>query len=404
MKHLALLLLFLLLCQPAYANVYFESLTAGHDVTIKEAKDTEKTASKDMKGTAELKLSVKNEYVQVTYAVNEARKSEKNLKDAKQAYTRYRRELGRQRGKLIKLKADLANGKVGIEQSDVDEMAGLIDDLKGDDAFYKANIALAAADLATKTTAVASQMAKAASSSGTYGFSASLELDVDALVKKFNAYSEQSVGSNVTASNININADNTATVRGSNLKASDGINIEAGDTKLLASQDVSTSSNSKDHQHTNISYGTSGGFSGSVSADRSRGSSDGISNTNSQLVASNINIATKDRTTINGANVSATDALNIRTRHLDVASVQDTNNSRSNSQGFSIAGGESGVTGAGANMGMSHSRARRTVLTSLTGNQVNVDVAKHTKLKGATIAAVDALKWTPKMGQLVKVY
>jgi hypothetical protein len=58
-------------------------------VTIKEAKNTEKTASKDMKGTAELSLSVQNEYVQVSYAVNEARKSEKNLKNAKQSYTRY---------------------------------------------------------------------------------------------------------------------------------------------------------------------------------------------------------------------------------------------------------------------------------------------------------------------------
>ncbi|MDQ7011819.1 MAG: hemagglutinin repeat-containing protein, partial [Mariprofundaceae bacterium] len=221
-------------------------LTAGHNVTIKEAKRTEKTASKDMRGTAELKVTAQNEYVQVGYAVNEARKAEKRLKNAKQAYTRYRRELGKQRSRLLRLKADLANGKPGIEQADVDEMASLIDDLKADDAYYKANIALAASDLASKTTAVASQMAAAAASSGTYGFSASLELDLDALAKKFDAYKEQSVGSNIHARNINIAAGSTATVRGSNLNAANTIDIAARDTNILASQDVNTSSNSSD--------------------------------------------------------------------------------------------------------------------------------------------------------------
>jgi len=61
--------------------------------------------------------------------------------------------------------------------------------------------------------------------SATYGFSASLELDIDVLEKKFEAYKEQSVGSNITAQNININADNTATIRGSNLNANNEINI-----------------------------------------------------------------------------------------------------------------------------------------------------------------------------------
>jgi len=366
------------------------NLSATHDVSITEAKNTEKTASKQMHGKAELSLSVQNEYVQVGYAVNEARKSGKHLKNAKQAYTRYKRELGKQRGKLIKLKADLVNGKVGIEQADVDEMAGLIDDLKGDDTYYKANIALAATDLATKTLAVVAQMAKALDSPA-YGFSASLNLDIDALVKKFNASSEQSVASNVRGKNINIAADSTATVRGSNLKASDAIAINAKDTNILASQDVNTSSNSSNHAHLNVSYGTSGGLTGSASADRSRGSSDGITNHNSQLVASNIHIHTGETTSITGANVSASDKVNIETKNLDIASVQDSRNSRSDSQGFSISGSKTfGVTGVGANMGMSHSREKHTVLTTVTGNKVNIDVAKDTTLKGATIAATDS--------------
>jgi len=163
----------------------------------------------------------------------------------------------------------------------------------------------------------------------------------------------------------------------------------ANDTNILASQEVNTSSNSQHHAHLNVSYGTTGGWSGSASADRSRGSSDGITNHNSALTASNINITTRDRTAINGANIAASDTLNIKTKHLDVASEQDSNNSRSNSQGVSVSGTLSGVSGVGANLGMSHSRASETVLTTVTGNKVNIDVAKDTKLKGATIAAVD---------------
>jgi len=106
----------------------------------------------------------------------------------------------------------------------------------------------------------------------------------------------------------------------------------ANDTNILASTDVNNSSNSSDHQHLNVSYGTSGGWSGGASADRSRGSSDGITNHNSALTASNINIHTKDRTAIAGANIHASDSLNIHTKHLDVASMQDSNNGEFKSQ------------------------------------------------------------------------
>jgi len=48
------------------------------------------------------------------------------------------------------------------------------------------------------------------------------------------------------------------------------------------------------------------------------------------------------------------------------------------------------VTGGGINGGMSHASQASTVLTTVTGGDVNIDVAKDTKLKGAMIAAVDA--------------
>jgi len=366
------------------------NLTADGSVSVTEAKNTENTATKEQHGKAELKATVKNEYVQIAYAIKAAKESKDNLQKAKSSYSQYKQDLAKQRGELIKLKADLANGKIGIEQADIDEFQALIDDLAEDDAFYKANMALAAADLATKTLAVVTQMSTAASSSGTYGFSASLELDIDMLEKQFAAYKEQSVASNLNADNININAGATATIRGSNVAAND-INIAARDTNILASQDVNTSSESTDHKHLNISVGTSGATSGSVSMDRSNADSSGLTNTNSQLSANNITINTDDHTIIRGANIAAADKLKLTTEHLEIASVQDSQKSKSLSQGFSISGStDGGVTGGGVNAGNSRSSTREAVLTTLTGGEVDINVEKDTTLRGALVAAVDS--------------
>ncbi len=368
------------------------SLTASNNVTIKEAKNTEKTASKTMNGTAVLSLTARNEYIQIGYAVKAAKKAKANLQKARRSYARYRDERGKQRAKLVKLKAGLADGTIGIEQADVDEMQGLIDDLNGDEAYYRANIVLATANLASKTTAVASQMATAAQSSGAYGFSAALELDIEAREKKFNTYKEQSVASKLNAQDITLAAGNTATVQGSDLNAASQIDIAAKDTHILASQDVSTRSHRSEHKSLTISIGMYGGAgdSASLSADSSKDDSRGLTQHNSQLNANTINIGTRDTTTITGANIAASDSLTIHTKHLDVASVQDSQNSRASSQGFSMSGSLSGgVSGVGANRGRRHSSARRTVLTTLMGSNVNINVAKNTILKGATIAAVD---------------
>ncbi len=369
------------------------SLSADNDVTIEEAKDTENTTAKDLQGSAELKLTAKNEYVQIAYAVKAAKEAKQRLKQSKQVYDQYKQDLAQQRDKLAQLKSDLANHKLGIEQADVEDMQGLIDDLNSDDAYYKANIALATSDLASKSLAVISQLATAAQSSGTYGFSASLELDIDAMEKQLAAYQETSVASNLTAQDIRIAAGSTATIQGSNLDATNQIDIAAKDTNILASQDVNNSSNSTDHKHVNLSIGMYGGGGNniSLSGDKSQSASRGITNHNSQLVANNINITTQETTTVAGANLTAGDTLNLDTQHLNVASVQDSSNSRSNSKGFSVSGSLSGnISGVSANGGMSHERRKQTVLTTLTGNTVNINVAQDTALRGALIAAVDS--------------
>jgi len=252
-----------------------------------------------------------------------------------------------------------------------------------------ANIALAASDLATKTLAVSKQMATALQTGETMGFSASLELDIDLLEEKFEAYKERSVASNLVATDINIKSGETTTVRGSNLQARDTINVDSKDLNVVASQDVNSSSNSSEHKNLNLSMGTSGAMSASASLDSSKGSSRGLTNSNSQLSASNININTGDHTKIAGANVAAGDTLNLNSGSLEVASVQDSQRSNSKSQGFTISGGSDGISGAGIRKGNSRSSQKETVLTTVTGGNVNIDVKKDTTLKGATIAAVD---------------
>jgi hypothetical protein len=73
------------------------------------------------------------------------------------------------------------------------------------------NIALAASSLAAKTTALAAQLATAAASSGTYGFNAGIEFDIDALERQLQAQQTQSIASNLIANNINIISGDAAT-------------------------------------------------------------------------------------------------------------------------------------------------------------------------------------------------
>jgi hypothetical protein len=51
-------------------------------------------------------------------------------------------------------------------------------------------------------------------SSGTYGFNAGIEFDIDALERQLQAQQTQSIASNLVANNININTNKTTTIVG----------------------------------------------------------------------------------------------------------------------------------------------------------------------------------------------
>ncbi|WP_321778188.1 hemagglutinin repeat-containing protein [Sulfurimonas sp.] len=367
-------------------------LTANEDITIKETKETSEIESDEIHGVAVAKFVIKTEYVALHKAILAVQEAKKTIDNAKDNYNDYKDEVKKQEGLFAKVKQDYKNNVGYIELVDVEEFEELLDDLKEDDKYYKANIALAIVTFTTKQLALVVQITKTATAaSQTYGtaLSASIELDIDAVQTQLEEYAQKSIASGVMGESITLRAKNRATVQGSTLQATKDINIDATSTDILASKDNYDKSLDTQHQHLNLSIGSSG-FSMSGSVDNSETTNEQATQTNSNLQANNININTKEKTSIKGAEVKAKDSLVINTKNLEVASVQDTAKTRSHSIGVSAGYGGGSLSSLGANQSKANSRSKQTILTSLTGNKVDITTAKNTKLKGATIAALDA--------------
>ena len=364
-------------------------LTAKEDITIKETKETNEVDSEELHGVATAKVVVANEYAKIAYALEGVKVAKDGVGIANDKYDEYKVEVSKQEAKLAELEQKYEAKTGFIELADVEEFKELLNDLKEDDKYYQANIALATTTLATKTTALLAQTAKAATSSASYGMSASLELDIDAIETQLKEYEQRSVASNIAGDNIVINAKNKATIQGSNLQANNNIDIDAKTTDILASKDNHDQSEDTQHQNVNISIGTSG-FSMSASADNSESTNVQATHANSDLQANNININTKETTTIKGATIKAEDTLTLNSKNLEVASVQNTSKQKSHSEGVSAGVGGGTLTSLGANASNSDAKAKETLLTSLTGNKVDINTEQETRLRGATIAAVDA--------------
>ncbi len=214
-------------------------------------------------------------------------------------------------------------------------------------------------------------------------------LPPNAIERQLKEYSTASVASNIQANVINIQANNKATIQGSNLNAEDTINISANNTDILISQDNFEQSDDTQTQTLNLSIGTAG-FSMSGSVDSSKSNTDATTITNSKLIANNININTQETTDIKGANLNAADTLNIDTKNLNIASVQDTRKTRSHSVGISGGYGGGGPSSAGANQSNANSKSKQTIQTDLLASEININTKETTTLKGATIASINA--------------
>ncbi len=151
-------------------------------------------------------------------------------------------------------------------------------------------------------------------------------------------------------------------------------------------------------------YGGGGGTAG-LGYGKSNSSSDTIINNNSQLLANNMNINVSNDANFVGANVRANDTLNLNVgNNLNIESLRDEYSS--NSKGFNVnAGLGFGSAGAAANRTPSLdvgkvssvnggfsvnngvTQTKQTVLSSVTANNLNVNVGENTNLKGSLLAS-----------------
>ena len=103
-----------------------------------------------------------------------------------------------------------------------------------------------------KATTLVQQTIAAASSSITWGFNAGIELEVDATKSKSNVTQTTAKASTLSGNNININITQNTTVQGSNVLASEQLNIMAKQLAIESSQNTRQSANNVKHGNVTI--------------------------------------------------------------------------------------------------------------------------------------------------------
>jgi len=380
------------------------NLQAEGDVSIREAGNSRDSQSKEITATGELSVVVQHQAVEIVKAAQAVDEAKDKVKDAKEDYRQYEKDLQQLKNTRVKLTRDYANKVPGISYEDIVELDSIIGDMEADEEWYQAGMVLAAANLASKITLLAQQTAAGAASVATWGFNAGIQLDLEATKTETENQQESSRASTLAANNIRITTgndttrDNTSTlIRGSHLAANNLIQVTTGDLTIEASRD--NGSNKTDTEQAKIRiaqtlYGAAGGPTVSVDYNRSRARDGSTTFNNSTLNANNIQLSSTGDTTIKGANVRADDTLTMDVSgDLLVQSQQDRYKAKNKSIGISAGAGTSGgqvsSVNGGVNMSNGDNRVRETVLTSLTGNNVDINVENHTAIIGATIAATD---------------
>ncbi|KDM90062.1 hemagglutinin repeat-containing protein [Photobacterium galatheae] len=378
-------------------------LTAANDVLIREVTDTQTTQSSNTKGNGELSFVVQHQSVETGKAAIALKESADKLKQANRDYRQYKKQLDSLEDTLSSLAQALANHEPGVDAADVDELKGIIKEVKNDEAFYLASITLATADLASKTTLLIKQGAAAAQSTSTLGFDAGLHLDMSVAQTDSQSTGTTASGSSLSGQNIVVKSgtqtDQQVLVQGSVLKAKEEVVLDGGTVNVVAAQQTQSGQSSTESGTIGASmtvHGSNTGGSLNASLNLSEQRSQSTTYVNSGVVGSTITVHSRGDTNIKGAHVEAEKALNLDIGgDLNVASVQ--NRHSTSNQGSGISGGVSlngGGNATGANGGLNASKGRSvtsdTLLTTLTsGGTADIKVAGNTDVTGALVATVD---------------
>jgi hypothetical protein len=366
---------------------------------------------------------VQNQAVEVAKSALALKEATGKVKQAETDYRRYQKEREGLESKLVQLEAEYAADGAGVTYTDLIELRELVEDVKGDEDWYVAGVALAAADVTMKGVNVAQQIEAGVATSAIYGFNAGVQLDIDATKTDEQSAATTSRASTLSANNVNIvtglnnRSDaatdnlNTTLIQGSDIDANGSVNITTGTLDIQASRDTSSSSSEMQNGHITIAQtlgGAAGGPTVSASYNRNQSQDKTTTYNNSTLSGTDINISTTGDSNIQGGNVAAINSLNLDVGG-DLTLESKQNRTRGSNKGFGISGGfgfdagtqapdaTSTAVGSalsslngGLNASSGRYQTRETVLSSLTGDKVNINVEGNSNIVGALIAAQDS--------------
>jgi hypothetical protein len=420
------------------------NLYAGGNVSITAAENSYEETTKATHGAAEVSVVVQNQAVEVAKSALALKEATGKVKQAETDYRRYQKEREGLESKLVQLEAEYAADGAGVTYTDLIELRELVEDVKGDEDWYVAGVALAAADVTMKGVNVAQQIEAGVATSAIYGFNAGVQLDIDATKTDEQSAATTSRASTLSANNVNIvtglnnrsdaATDNLSTtlIQGSDIDANGSVNITTGTLDIQASRDTSSSSSEMQNGHITIAQtlgGAAGGPTVSASYNRNQSQDKTTTYNNSTLSGTDINISTTGDSNIQGGNVAAINSLNLDVGG-DLTLESKQNRTRGSNKGFGISGGfgfdagtqapdatstavgsalsslnggtdvattslgdTSGGVGSingGLNASSGRYQTRETVLSSLTGDKVNINVEGNSNIVGALIAAQDS--------------
>ena len=369
------------------------------------------TTSTLKQAKAALSITAQNEYVEVAPASLALIEAIKQLKKVKKEYDSYKHTRDDLKDKLDELKQAYKSKTPGIDGSDIEDLSDILENVNDEERYYKANIALAMANVEAKSLALIAQVAaaaKAASNWYTFGFSVGVAASVNGHKSKSNSNEVISNPSRLSANNIKIQTPNDTTITGSNLSANNLIDINTNNLNINSSKNTYTSESKDKSIGGTMRYTMYGGGGGSAGLNYSTSSSDteSLTNNNSHLYsAKDMNINTANDATIKGANLRADERLNLKVgNNLSLESVRD--KYAYNERGYSVGVGigfssdkspnssfanpsSTKATSTNANFSRSSSNTitKQTILSSITANELNVEVGKNTHLKGSLLAA-----------------
>ncbi|WP_103602907.1 hemagglutinin repeat-containing protein [Campylobacter concisus] len=365
------------------------------------AKDT---SSKEATGT--LSITAQNEYAQIVPAALALKEAIAQLKRVKKEYDNYKKEKSKLEASLSDIKQRYRNKEVGIDYSDIEEVSEILEEYRDEEKYFKENILLATENVNAKTLALVSQMAAAAASSGTYGFSVGVRADLATTKQESSLKQTSSNKSSLNAKHININSAKDISIAGSDLASKEDTSLNSNNLNINSSEDsLKYKSNTK-----SLTTGFGFTFYGANSSSLELGvnslkqSEQSLTNNNSHLYsAKDMNINTANDATIKGANLRADERLNLKVgNNLSLESTRDIKDASSKSRGINLSVSYSGATNAknfasgdrslssvGASISKSNSntKIKQTNLSSITANELNVEVGKNTHLKGSLLAA-----------------